>query len=157
MAPCKRRWKLAALVAALLVTLALVVFLFPTTVTLTVSGPPGTGFRGFVEVDGVRHEVAGQVPAEFRFKGRRIAYLIKRLDGPATEMLVVGERINGRDKGCGCGPGGVAGGLVVEGPGLLAASMTSTWAAGIGFDDGGFPVRVRPDGIAWGDEGPAVP
>lgn len=69
-------WGLLGTLFAVLVVGAAVLVLKPSRATLTITAPAGTGFAGKVVVDGVEQRIAGVVPAEVEFVGRRIEYVI---------------------------------------------------------------------------------
>ena len=156
MASRRRRWKLVAVLTLITLFLAVGVAAFmgphDPVITLVVTGTPGSRFRGRIEVDDVRQEITGEVPAEFRFRGSKIAYAVKRLDGPVDDWIAMKKFVNGEHCGEGGGRGGFAGGLGVRESGLLLFGRIPIgrvdarwWDAGIDFKDRDREIILSPD------------
>lgn len=171
MASRKRRWGLIVVITVAILFLAAVVaaLLGPhdPAVTIMITGTPGTKFRGRIEVDGVPREITGEVPAEFRFRGSRVAFAVKKLDGLPNDEIVIKKFVNGQHCGeNGNRRGGVAGGLVVLESGLLLFGNFPVgkvdarwWDAGIDFEDRDREIILSPDAgrIIWAPREPRVP
>jgi hypothetical protein len=141
-------------------------------VTIMVTGTPGTKFRGTIEVDGVPREITGKVPAEFRYRGSRVAFAVKKIDGLPNDEIAIKKFVNGQH----CGEngnlrGGVAGGLVVLESGLLLFGNfplveiglgkvdARWWDAGIDLEDRDREIILSPDAgkIIWAPREPRTP
>lgn len=88
-------WGLLGTLFAVLVVGAAVLVLKPSRAMLTVTAPAGTAFAGKVVVDGVEKRIAGVVPAEFEFVGRRIEYAVIPTDAELARYLGVEFRGGG--------------------------------------------------------------
>jgi hypothetical protein len=164
------RWRLIAVITLVILFLAVVVVALmgphDPAVTLILTGTPGSKFRGTIEVDGVPREITGQVPADFRFRGSRIAFVIKRLDGLPNDEIAIKKFVNGQHCGESGGRGGVTGGLVVLESGLLLFGNfplgkvdARWWDAGIDFEDRDREIILDPDArrIIWAPREPRAP
>src|SRR5262245_33460572 len=122
MAEAKSSWRLIAIAIAVVFLLALGLAVLMASkdsgIVIAVNGTPGCKFRGVIEVDNVRREVSGTVPAEFRLARTRIAYVLRKAADGDEELTIV-KTVQGQN--CGGGGnrrGGVVGGLVIRDPGL---------------------------------------
>jgi hypothetical protein len=74
------------------------------TVVIEVSGPPGTRFQGWSEVDhGNRHDLSGVTPATFPLEGDIVVFSITAAEG--SDAFSVNVHVDGR------APGSVSGKL----------------------------------------------
>ena len=98
--------RVAALVGVLLLLGAVAWLLLPPRtgrVAIEVSGPAGTKFQGWYEVDRNRHDLSGATPATFPLEGHIVVYSITAVEGSGDFSVTV--NVDGR------APGSVSGKL----------------------------------------------
>jgi hypothetical protein len=130
-----------------------------------VTGTAGTEFRGTIEIDGLAREIAGKIPTELRYRGSRIAFAVKKLEGFPNDEIAIKKFVNGQHCGeNGNRRAGVAGGLVVLQSGLLLFGNfplveiglgkvdARWWDAGINWEDLDREIQLSPDAgkAIWG-------
>ena len=109
-------WSVALLTLLLLLGAAAWLLLRPRTgtVAIEVSGPAGTKFQGWYEVDRKRHALSGTTPATFPLEGDIVVYSITVLEGSGDFSVKV--HVEGRAPGSASGklPTGVHGWVECE-------------------------------------------
>jgi len=169
MASPERRWRLIGVITlVILFVVAIAAALRDArdpAVRLLVTGTAGAKYRGTIEVDGVRQEITGQIPAELHFRSSRLAYALK-VDGLPSDEIDIRKYVNGQMCGGRGGKGGAAGGLVVleSGPLLFGRFPVGRvearwWDAGIRFEDRDKEIILSPDAgkIIWAPREPRAP
>ena len=105
-------FRTATLLALLLLLGAAAWLLLPPrtgTMAIEVSGPAGTKFQGWYEVDRKRHDLSGTTPATFPLEGHTVLFSIRALEGSGHFSVKI--HVEGRAPGSASGklPMGVHG------------------------------------------------